>query len=52
MTSLEKMEPDTDAIPALPMSCVVRSRLSRMIGRSGAAANVDTKHMQKESHDR
>jgi hypothetical protein len=52
MTSLEKMEPDTDATPALPMSALARLRLSRIMGTNGAAAKVETKHVKKEIHER
>lgn len=48
MTSLEKMLPETEATPALPMSDLVRSRLSRIIGTRGAAAKVEIKHVKKE----
>ena len=41
MTSLEKTLPETEATDALPMSLLVRSKLSRMIGTRGAAANVE-----------
>jgi len=52
MARREKMEPDTEATPALPMSALVRLRLSRMMGTSGAAAKVETKQVKKEIHDR
>jgi hypothetical protein len=44
--------PDTDAMPELLISVLVRSRLSRMMGSNGGAANVDTKHVKKEIHAR
>jgi hypothetical protein len=47
-----KTAPDTDAMPALPMSEAVRLRLSRMIGRRGGAAKVETKQAKKETQDR
>lgn len=50
--SRENMLPDTEATPALPMSLLVRSRLSRMMGTSGAAAKVETKVVKNESHAR
>ncbi|CAN1171831.1 hypothetical protein LINPERHAP2_LOCUS29805 [Linum perenne] len=52
MTSLEKMLPDTEATPALPMSPLVMLRLSLMMGTSGAAANVETKQVKNEIHDK
>lgn len=52
MTSLAKTAPETEAIPALPMSVVVRLRLSRMMGRRGGAAKVETKQEKKEIHER
>jgi hypothetical protein len=52
MTSLEKIDPDTDATPAFPMSALARLRLSRMMGTNGAAAKVETKHVKKEIHER
>ncbi|GKV48428.1 hypothetical protein SLEP1_g55244 [Rubroshorea leprosula] len=42
----------TQAIPAFPMSLLVRLRLSRMIGMRGAAAKVETKQVKKESQER
>jgi hypothetical protein len=36
----------------LPMSALVRLRLSRMMGTSGAAAKVDTKQVKKEIQER
>ncbi|KAG6435192.1 hypothetical protein SASPL_100062 [Salvia splendens] len=44
----EKMLPETEATPALPMSERLRLMLSRMMGTSGAAAKVETKHVKKE----
>ena len=38
----------TEAMAAAEMSCLVRSRLSRMTGISGGAANVAKKAMKKE----
>eukprot|EP00262_Sarcandra_glabra_P018844 TRINITY_DN6910_c0_g1_i1.p1 TRINITY_DN6910_c0_g1~~TRINITY_DN6910_c0_g1_i1.p1 ORF type:complete len:140 (-),score=28.43 TRINITY_DN6910_c0_g1_i1:77-496(-) len=35
-------------MPALPISVVVRLRLSRIMGRRGAAAKVETKQEKKE----
>jgi hypothetical protein len=52
MTSLEKMEPDTEATPAFSISAFARLRLSRMISNSGAAAKVETKQVKKEIHER
>uniref|UniRef100_A0A8R7QMM1 Uncharacterized protein n=1 Tax=Triticum urartu TaxID=4572 RepID=A0A8R7QMM1_TRIUA len=52
MASLEKIDPDTDATPALPMSALARLRLSRMMGTSGAAAKVETKQVKKEIQER
>ncbi|KAH0921004.1 hypothetical protein HID58_021022 [Brassica napus] len=52
ITSLEKILPETEATPAFPMSCLVRLRFSRMMGTSGAAANVETKHVEKDIHER
>lgn len=46
------MLPETEAIPAFPMSFLVRLRLSRMMGTSGAAAKVEMKQVKKESQDR
>jgi hypothetical protein len=46
------MTPETDAIPALPMSFFVRSRLSLMMGISGGAANVEMKQVKKEIQER
>lgn len=50
--SLENILPDTDATPALPMSCLTKLRLSRIIGTNGAAANVETKQVKNEIHER
>lgn len=47
-----KTAPETEAIPAFPMSVAVRLRLSRIMGKSGGAAKVDTKHAKKETHER
>lgn len=47
-----KTAPETDAIPAFPMSVAVRLRLSRMMGRSGGAAKVDTKQEKNDTQDR
>lgn len=52
MTSLEKMLPETEAIPAFPMSDFFKLRLSRMIGTRGAAANVEMKHVKKDIQER
>lgn len=46
------MLPETEAMPALPISVFVRLRLSRMMGTSGAAAKVDIKHVKNEIHER
>nr|GMD27237.1 hypothetical protein Csa_1G097685 [Ipomoea batatas]GMD29481.1 hypothetical protein Csa_1G097685 [Ipomoea batatas] len=50
--TLDRILPETEATPAFPMSDLTRLRLSRMIGTSGAAANVDTKQVKKEIHER
>ena len=47
-----KTAPETDATPAFPMSVAVRLRLSRMMGRRGGAAKLDTKHEKKETQDK
>lgn len=47
-----KTAPETDAIPALPMSVDVRLRLSRMIGSRGGAAKLETKQEKKEIQER
>ena len=52
ITSLEKMLPETEATPAFPISALVRLRLSRMIGTSGAAAKVEIKQVKKEIQER
>lgn len=52
IATLAKTAPDTDATPAFPMSVAVRLRLSRIIGRRGGAAKLDTKHEKKEIHDK
>jgi hypothetical protein len=44
--------PDTEAIPALPMSLAVKLRLSRMMGIKGGAAKVERKQVKKEIHER
>jgi hypothetical protein len=44
--------PETAAIPAFPMSEAVRLRLSRIIGKRGGAAKVETKQEKKEIHER
>ena len=49
---LEKILPETEATPALPMSTLVRLRLSRIMGTRGAAANVETKQVKNEIHER
>ena len=46
------MLPETEATPALPISLLVRLRLSRMMGTRGAAAKVETKQVKKEIQDR
>ena len=48
---LANAAPDTDAMPAFPMSVAVRLRLSRMIGRRGGAAKVETKQAKKETQE-
>ena len=48
----DMMAPVTEAMPALPMSFLVRSRLSLIMGSNGAAAKLDTKHMKNDSHAR
>lgn len=52
ITSLEKMLPETEATPAFPMSPLVRLRLSRIMGTSGAAAKVEMKQVKKEIQER
>lgn len=52
MARREKMLPDTEAMPALPMSGLVRLRLSRMTGMRGAAAKVETKQVKKAIQER
>lgn len=52
MASRAKTAPETEAIPALPISVAVRSRLSRIMGIRGGAAKVDTKQRKKENHDK
>lgn len=52
MAILAKTAPETEATPAFPMSVAVRLRLSRIIGTSGAAAKLETKHAKNENHDR
>jgi len=44
--------PDTEAIPALPMSVAVSERLSLMRGNSGGAANEERKQQKKENQVR
>lgn len=51
-TDLLKFIPETDAIPALLTSALVKLRLSRMMGINGGAAKVDTKHVKNEIHER
>lgn len=41
-----KIAPETDAIPAWPISLDVRLRLSRMTGSRGAAAKLEMKHVK------
>ncbi|CAN0923960.1 hypothetical protein LINGRAHAP2_LOCUS33868 [Linum grandiflorum] len=52
MATRAKTAPDTEAMPAFPMSEAVKLRLSRMIGSRGGAANVETKHAKNDTHDR
>lgn len=52
ITTRAKTAPETEAIPALPMSVAVSPRLSRMTGKSGGAAKVETKQAKKEIHER
>mmetsp|Transcript_7655 Transcript_7655/g.26370 ORF Transcript_7655/g.26370 Transcript_7655/m.26370 type:complete len:200 (-) Transcript_7655:62-661(-) len=52
MTIRQKMVPVTAAIPALPRSGLVRSRLFLMTGIIGAAAKVDRNEVKKLIHDR
>lgn len=52
MARRAKTAPETEAIPALPMSVAVRLRLSRMMGRRGGAAKVETKQQKKLIHER
>lgn len=47
-----KTAPETEAIPAFPMSVSVKSRLSRITGSRGAAAKLEMKQAQKEIHER
>lgn len=47
-----KTAPETEAIPALPMSVEVKLRLSRIIGSRGGAAKVETKQEKKEIQER
>eukprot|EP00246_Nothoceros_aenigmaticus_P010335 TRINITY_DN26771_c0_g1_i1.p2 TRINITY_DN26771_c0_g1~~TRINITY_DN26771_c0_g1_i1.p2 ORF type:complete len:173 (-),score=7.77 TRINITY_DN26771_c0_g1_i1:129-647(-) len=49
--SREKTEPETEAMPALPMSNLSRLRLSRMMGMRGGAAKVEVKHMKKANQE-
>ena len=46
------MLPETEAMPAFPISLFLRFRLSRMMGTSGAAAKVETKQVKKDIQDR
>lgn len=46
------MLPETEATPALPMSALVRSRLSRIMGTNGAAAKVEMKQVKNEIQDK
>ncbi|KAK9010305.1 hypothetical protein V6N11_036816 [Hibiscus sabdariffa] len=46
------MLPETEAMPALPISLFVRFKLSLMMGTRGAAAKVETKHVKNESQER
>lgn len=48
MATRANIAPETAAIPAFPMSVEVRLRLSRMIGKRGGAAKVETKQEKKE----
>ncbi|GJS40021.1 hypothetical protein Tco_0565064, partial [Tanacetum coccineum] len=48
----EKILPETEATPAFPMSALVRSRLSRMMGKRGAATKVEMQVVKKEIHER
>lgn len=43
--------PETAAIPAFPMSVEVKSRSSRMIGKRGGAAKVETKQAKNETQE-
>lgn len=52
MTSLENILPETEAMPAFPMSLFLRFRLSRMTGTIGAAAKVEMKQVKKEIQER
>jgi len=52
MARREKMAPETEATPALPMSALVRPRFSRMMGISGAAAKVETTQVKKDIQER
>lgn len=52
MATRAKTAPETDAIPAFPMSVEVRLRLSRIMGIRGGAAKVDTKQEKKDIHDK
>ena len=52
MATRAKTAPDTDAIPALPMSVAVSPSVSRMSGSSGGAAKVERKQQKKENHER
>nr|GEW06734.1 integrase, catalytic region, zinc finger, CCHC-type, peptidase aspartic, catalytic [Tanacetum cinerariifolium] len=48
----EKILPETEATPTFPMSALVRSRLSLMIGTRGATTKVEIKVVKKEIHER
>lgn len=48
MASRAKTAPETAAIPEFPISVEVKLRLSRMIGKRGGAAKVETKQAKKE----
>lgn len=52
MATLANTAPETEAIPALPMSVAVRLRLSRMTGMRGGAAKLETKQRKKENQDK
>jgi hypothetical protein len=52
MATRANTAPETDAIPAFPMSVAVRERLSLMTGSRGGAAKVETKQQKKENQER